>query len=89
MENLDYKKENIERKQLKVKVKNCLLESERDFKELKDKELKDGEEKIKRKIEEVYRNTITGSNNDMDKFEQQEMKKIRPIKKYWFDRLIK
>ena len=56
---------------------------------MKDKELKDGEEKIKRKIEEVYRNTITGSNNDMDKFEQQEMKKIRPIKKYWFDRLIK
>ena len=25
----------------------------------------------------------------MDKFEEQEMKKIRPIKRNWFDRLIK
>ena len=29
------------------------------------------------------------SKNDMEKFEEQEMKKIRPIKRNWFDRLIK
>ena len=29
------------------------------------------------------------SKYDMDKFEDQEMKKIRPIKRNWFDRLIK
>ena len=29
------------------------------------------------------------SQNDMDKFEEQEMKKIRPVIRNWFDRLIK
>ena len=29
------------------------------------------------------------SKDDMDKFEEQEMKKIRPIIRNWFDRLIK
>ena len=29
------------------------------------------------------------SKGDMDKFEEQEMKKIRPIKRNWFHRLIK
>ena len=29
------------------------------------------------------------SKYDMDKLEDQEMKKIRPIKRNWFDRLIK
>ena len=43
MENFDYKNENIERKYLNnmqnnrfLKVKNSLLELEKDFKELKD-----------------------------------------------------
>ena len=29
------------------------------------------------------------SKDDMDKFEEKEMKKIRPIIRNWFDRLIK
>ena len=29
------------------------------------------------------------SKDDLDRFEEQEMKKIRPIKSNWFDRLIK
>ena len=29
------------------------------------------------------------SKDDLDKFEEQEMKKIRQIKRNWFDRLIK
>ena len=57
--------------------------------ELKDKELKDRAEKIQREIEELFYQAIIVSKDDMDKFEEQEMKKIRPIKRNWFDRLIK
>ena len=87
MENLKYKNENIERKYLKnirinqfLKIKNSLLELENDFIELKDRELKDREVKIKREIEELFLKPIIVSLDDMDKFEQKEMKKIRPIK---------
>ena len=83
MENLDYKNENIERKYSKnmgkKQIKNNLLELEKDFMELKDRELKDREEKIKREIEELSYKPIIVSKDDMDKFEEQEMKKIRPI----------
>ena len=87
MENVKYKNENIERKYLKnirinqfLKIKNSLLELENDFIELKDRELKDREVKIKREIEELFLKPIIVSLDDMDKFEQKEMKKIRPIK---------
>ena len=55
IKNLNYENENTERKFLKImqknqclKVKNSLLELEKDFIELKDIELKDREVKIKR-----------------------------------------
>ena len=87
MENLNYKKENIERKLLKVmqknqflKVKSSLLELEKDFIELKGIELKDREVIIKREIEEPYFKLIMVSIDDMDMFEQKEMKQIRQIK---------
>ena len=58
MENLNSNNENIERKYLNnmrknqfLKVKNGLLELEKDFIELKDRELKDREAKIKTEIE--------------------------------------
>ena len=61
MENPNYKNKNIERNFLKVvpknqflKVKNDLLELEKDFIELKDRELKGREVKIKREIEELF-----------------------------------
>ena len=44
---------------------------------LKDREVKDREEKIKREIEELFHKMIAMSKYDMDKFEGQEMKKIR------------
>ena len=44
-------------------------------------ELKDREEKIKKEI--------IISRDDMDKFEEQEMRKIQPIKRNLFDKLIK
>ena len=60
MEKLDYKDENIERKDLEnmqnyqfLKVKNSLLELENGFMELKDKEWKDREQKNKRRKEEL------------------------------------
>ena len=95
MENLNYKNENIERKYFKnlrknqfLKVKNSLLELEKDFIELKDRELKDREVKIKREKEELFFKPIIVSIDDMDKFGQKEMKKIRPIKNAWYDWLI-
>ena len=88
MENLDYKNENVERKYLKniqnnqfLKVKNSLLELEKYFMELKDIELKERQEKIKREVEELFFKLIIMSKDDMDKSEEQEMKNIRPIKK--------
>ena len=67
-------------KQRILKVKNSLLELEKDFIELKDIKLKDRGGKIKRKIEELNFEPIMVSIDDMNKFEQKEMKKIRPIK---------
>ena len=77
MENPNYKNKNIERKFLKIirknqflKVKNSLLELEKDFVELKDIELKDREIKIKREIEELFFKPIIVSIDDMDRFEK-------------------
>ena len=70
-------------------LNNQFLGSGKDFMELKDRELKDREEKIKRETEELFYKPIRVSKDDMDKFEEQEMKKIRPIKRNWFDQLIK
>ena len=52
---------------------------EHDFEELGDKELKDIEIKIKRKIEELYLKPITASINAIDKFGQEEMMKERSL----------
>ena len=71
-----------------LKVKNSLLELEKDFIELKDRDLNDREVKIKREIEELFFKPIIVSIDDMDKFEQKEMKKIRPVKNTWYDFLI-
>ena len=61
MENSNYKNENIEKKYLNnpqkskfLKVNNSLLELEKDFIELKEREVKDREIKIKREIEELF-----------------------------------
>ena len=50
--------------------------------------MKDGEVKIKREIEELFFKPIMVSIDDMDKFEQKEMKKIRPIKNACYNWLI-
>ena len=42
--------------------------------ELKDRELKDREVKIKKEIEELFFKPIIVSIDEMDKFEQKEMK---------------
>ena len=60
-----------------LKVKNSLFELEKYFTELKDRE-----------IEELFYKTIIVSKDNMDKFEEQEMKKIRSIKKKIYDGLI-
>ena len=61
MENSNYKNENIEKKYLNnpqkskfLKVNNSLLELEKDFIELKEREVKDREIKIKREMEELF-----------------------------------
>ena len=90
MGNQSYKNENIETIYLNImqrnqflKVKNNLLELEKDFIDLKDIELKDRVIKIKKEIEKeiVFIET-------MDRLEEEEMKKLRPIKNIWYDWLI-
>ena len=55
-----------------LKVKNSILELEKDFIELKDRDLKDREVKIERKIEEIFFKSITVSIDDMDRFEKKK-----------------
>ena len=71
-----------------LKVKNSLLELKEDFIGLKDRELKDRKEKIKGEVEELFHKQIIVSKDDMDRFEEQEMNKIRTIIRKWFDRLV-
>ena len=68
-----------------MNVKNNLFELEKYFIELKDIELKGREANIKRKVEELLFKLIIVSIDDMEKFEQKEMKKIRLIKNTWYD----
>ena len=65
MENSNNKNKNIEIKYLKniwknwlLKVRNSLLELEKNFRGLKDTELKDREVKTKRDIEELFLNRL-------------------------------
>ena len=74
-------------KKKNLKVKNSLLEIEKDFIELKDRELK-GDKNIRREIEGLFFKPIIVLIDGMDKFEQKEIKKIRPIKNTWYDWLI-
>ena len=90
MKNPNYKNENIDRKYLNnmrrnqfLKIKNGLLELEKGFIELKDRELR-----IKREIEKLFFKPIIVLMDDMDKFEQKEIKEIRPIKNSWYNWLI-
>ena len=88
VENLNYKKENIEEKYLKniqKKVRNCFLELGKDFIKFKDREFQDRVVKIKGELEELFFKLIVVSIDYMDKFQQKEMKKIRPNKNIWYN----
>ena len=47
---------------------------------MEDRELNDREEKSKRKMQELFYKPIIVCKDDMDNFEEQEIKKIRQIK---------
>ena len=66
-----------------LKMKNNLLELEKQFFKLKDRELKNKEVKINREIEQLFFKPILAFIDDIDKVEEKEMKKIRPIKNTW------
>ena len=55
------------------------------FSELKEGELKDIEVKIKREIEELFFKLIIVSVDDMNKFEEKDVKKKRPTKNTCYD----
>ena len=55
-----------------LKVNNSLLEFEKKIIELKEKESKDREMKIKRETEELFLKPIIVSIDDLDKFEQKQ-----------------
>ena len=69
-------------------MKNGLLELEKYFVELKDRELSKRELRIKREIQELFFKLIIMSIDNTDKFELKEMKKVGPIKNTWHDSLI-
>ena len=89
MENQTIRMKIMREKYFKNMLNNQFLALGNFFLESKDRKLKDTEEKIKRETEELFYKPVIVSKDDMDKFEEQEMKKIRPIKRNWFDRLIK
>ena len=87
MENSNYKGENIERKYLSnmrknqlLKVENNILELQKDFIELKDRELKNREVKIKTEKEELFLKPIIVSIDDMDKFDEKKTKRVAGFK---------
>ena len=51
--------------------------------------MKNRKAKIKREIGELFHKPIIVSKDDLDKFEKQEMRKIRPIIRNWLHWLIK
>ena len=57
-----------------LKLKNSFLESEKDFIDFKDRELQDREVQTEREIEKIFLKLIIVSIDDMDKFEQKEIK---------------
>ena len=70
---------NNMRKTQFLKVKNSLLVLKKDVTGLGDRELKETEVLIKREIEDLLFKPIIVSIDDMNKFEQNEMEKKRPI----------
>ena len=65
------------------------LELWKSFVNLKDRKLQDRAEKNRRKIKELFYKSVVVLKDDTDRFEEQEIKKIKPIRKTWFDQLIK
>ena len=55
---------------------------------MKEREVKDREIKIKREMEELFFKSVIVSIDNLCKFEQKEMKKMRPIKNTWYGWLI-
>ena len=47
---------------------------------MKDREWKESEVKLKRELEELFLKPIIVSIDDIDQFEEKEMKKTRPMK---------
>ena len=87
VENLNYKNKDIERKYLEnmwniqlLKIKNRLLELEKDLWNDKIENWKIGE-KIKIETKELFYKLTIVSKDDMDRFEEEELKKTRPIRK--------
>ena len=62
-----------------LKVKNRLLELQKDFRELKDIELKDREVKIKREVEERFFKPIIVSIDDIDSFSKKRNEENKAI----------
>ena len=72
-----------------LKVKDSLLEFGKDFRELRDKKLRERKIKIRKDIEGLFFESINASIEDLDKFEENEVtkKKLFP-KSTWYDWLI-
>ena len=65
-----------------LKVKNSILELEKDFIELKNRELEDREVKIKRETEELFLNQVFYLQMVWISLNKRQMIEIRSIKKF-------
>ena len=68
---------------MKKKKKTFLRKGlkEKDFKEIKERQLKYGEIKIRKEIKELFNKPINVSIDDMDNFEEKEMMKKGTLEK--------
>ena len=68
---------------------NSLLELENDYRELRDRESKDAEIKIRKEIDKPFFKSVTVYIDDMNKSEEKKFLKRRPLdKNTWYNWLI-
>ena len=65
-----------------LKVNNSLLEIDKDFKELRDKKLRDRDIKIRKEIEELFFKPVNISIDNMDKSQEKNDEEDTVCKKY-------
>ena len=73
---------DIQKKNRILKVKNSLLEIDKDFTELRDRKLRDRDIKIRKEIQELFFKPVNISIDDMDKSQEKNDEEGTVCEKY-------